>query len=358
MRLYDIVNQLKVVLPRYTNRFSTTCGIVSIDVTNNIGIVITTEPHGLLDGHEITLSNFSLKNIIEDVSQDGLVTTFTTSIAHDLTEGWHPEIILGDFDDDDWNNPFPLLSVPNRKTFKIRSTNSEPILNTTNYILENRIDGINGTYQVTVIDSTSLSIVCDTIDGTYSAGSFNSDVRVTGSVEIDHFMRKYSEQNINSYWLCVVMHDAEVSKDRNTYTDAVANPSLGADMRLTLIDGFSIYVIGNSSKELLGENIIDVCRHELLKPILKCVYGMVFSSGLSTDSDFRTILTGHKTYGYDRARYIHQYSFEMSMHLSEEDTVEREDTRAYRNTEITMYPNDSVDYMFVNVDHDDEPLSY
>lgn len=361
MKLLDIVNQLRVVLPKHTDKFSTLINTLSATVSNNTLTIITDGEHKLKSGNIITLSNYITKTYITDVSKSGFQYTFTTNTDHDLTENWQDEITLGGFDSAAWNTTFELSRVPNRKTFVVTSINDIPLLNAGEFLYENRIDGINGRYAITLVDPTSFTITDEFLNGSYIGGVINSNVRVVGSISLERFMEQYTEQNTNDLWICVVMEDADVSKDRNTYSDAIATPVTGSEIRLLLVDEFSIYIVGNVSDESAAQQMIDICRHDLLLPILKSVYGVRFITGLVNETDFRTTFKGHGTSFYDKSKYVHVYNFEMSMELTNDETVDRMDTRAYRDTNqtINIIGNDDIgeDYATITIDHDDEPLT-
>lgn len=355
MRLLDIVNQIRTILPKHTDRFSTLINTTSISVVSNVATITTATAHKLQDNNIITLSGYLTETPIEDVSQDGLLFTFTTTTDHDLTETWQDQVTLEGFDSTSWNATFTLSKVPNRKTFVIKSTNSLPSLNTNEFIYEDRIDGINGQYSVTVINANKFTISGQFLDGDYNSGVINTKVRVVSNLNIERFLEQYPEQIVNDLYMCVVMNDADVSKDRNTYTDAVAAPVTGSEIRLHLVDGFTIYVVGNVSSEYAAQGLIDICRHDLLLPILKSVYGARFPTGLSNETDYRTIFTGHGIDSYDKSKYVHFYNFEMSMELTEDDAVDRNDTRAYRDSIHSLTVDEQ--YMTITVDQDDEPLT-
>jgi len=361
MKLIDIINKLRTELPKYTDKFSISMEASNITVSSGIATISTTARHNLKTGEVVSLTDYTTETFIYSVEQDGLLFTFTTSTDHDLTEGWQDEITLQGFDSADWNKTFDLFKVPNRRQFVVRSTVSIPSLNSNEYICEDRIDGINGRHSVTVLTPSTFTIAGDFLPGQYNDGTINGKIRIVGSIDIERFLQHYTEQSLQNLYMCVVMEDADTSKDRNTYSDAISTPAAGTEIRLLLIDGFSIYVIGNSSNEIAAEQLIDVCRHDLLLPILKSVYGAKFDTGLSNETNFRTVFKGHGTAFYDKSKYIHVYKFEMSTEINEQDTGDRTDTRAYRDTNQTLNVIENIDvdepYMTVTVDQDDEPLT-
>ena len=89
---------------------------------------------------------------------------------------------------------------------------------------------------------------------------------------------------------------------------------------------------------------------------MKSVFGVKFDTGLSSGPDFKAILTGHGVSRYNRAVIEYTYSFEVAMDLTNDDTVEPENTRAFRDIDFTeSIGSDDTTDMTVNVDLDDEP---
>lgn len=338
MKLSDIVNQLRGVLPKYTDRFSTVLSVSSIVAAGGTATITTTTDHGLTSGANIVLRRVQSRTAINSATQDGLVFTFTTSTDHDLTLDWpeHENVELQGFTDPLWNGSFKLVSVSNRRTFSVQSTNALPVLNAGEVLLEIRRDGVNGRYSANVIDAVTFSVGGVFDDGNYTGGVVSTAQRIAGSVTEDRAIEQYTAQNINDLWMFVVMGQATVSKSRSSYSDATAGIGAGNDIRMRLIDGFSLFVIVNTADEISGTGAVDLCRHELLLPILKSVNGMKFDTGLTLSGDIRTIFLGHAVYDYNQAILIYQYDFEVSMDISNDDSVQPEDTRAFRDIDYTL----------------------
>lgn len=374
MKIADIINQLRGVIPKYTNYFSDVLSVSSVSATGGVATIVTSSAHGLIGGENIVLKDVLTQTFINVMTQNGLVFTVTTTTDHDLTYGWpdHEYVTLSGFNQTEWNGLFYLLSVPNRRTFTIRSSNvipgglQFPLLfpwvwndfNGTECLLENRIDGINGRYSVTVIDPVTIQITGDFEDGEYIGGSITCAHRISGAVTEERAIEQYTNQPLDDFWMFVVMTDANVSKDRETYSDATATKPNGNDMRMRLIDGFSLFIIANVTQDITAINALDVCRHDIFLPILKSLNGVRFTSGLTYENDFKSIMTGHSVFGYDRAVFVYRYDFELVMDLTNDDTVAPEDTRAFRD--IDYYQSiggDDVELMTIlPINLDEVPL--
>jgi hypothetical protein len=356
MRLKDVVNQFRLVLPKYTDRFSSTLEVSSIVAAANTATITTVTPHNMETGHNVTVSSLESRTPINSVSKDGLIYTFISE-EHDLTFN-DPEHLYAKFEgftDPLWNrDDFKITAVQNRKTFSIRSTNPLPVLTDNEFLLEKRIDGIRGRYLINKVNDNVFTINGDFVDGIYRNGRLSPDVRITGMVDIDRLQELYTRNNIFDLWGYVIMHDVTTSKDRSTNSDATATIPNGTDMRLRLIDGFDFVIVVNTTRDISANDAIDLCRHELFLPILKTIYGVKFDTGLSDKTDFKAILIGQGMTLYQKAYYLHVYRFETQYDITNSDSVVPGDTRAFRDIGFTQKIGEQS--MSVNIDLDDIPI--
>ena len=153
------------------------------------------------------------------------------------------------------------------------------------------------------------------------------------------------------------MSDIEVSKDRNTKNDSDASIPTGTEMRQRAIDGFEILIFQNTTKDIAATDAIDIARHDLFLPLLKSVYGAYFDSGLSGDTDFRTVFISQGFVSYSKSVLVWSYQFQVIYDLTDDDVVEPSDTRAYRDLSSTLIiGGDDTTDMTVTVDLDVEEL--
>lgn len=359
MKLFDVVTQLQLLLPKFTDKVATVLPISSIVASSGVATIQTSSAHGLLSGQAVTIANVEVKIPITAVSKSGNLYTFTTSPAHDLTSTWpeHVNVTLSGFTDGAWNGSFVLKSVPNRNNFVVQSANSLPTLNGNEVLHEFRADGINGRFQPTIVNTITFTIAGSFLDGNYTGGSVSSGVRIAGAVTIERALEQYTEQNLTDLWLFVVMNDAEISKDRNTFSDATATRSRGEDIRIRIIDGFTITAVKNTTQDIAAVDALDICRHDLYSPILQSVYGAMFDTGLSGAADFKAVPTGHGLAAYEKAYLAYSYAFEFVMELTEADAVYEGDTRAFRDIDYTekVGGDDTTDMTIIPINLDDNP---
>lgn len=351
MRIRDIVNQLQLVLPKYTGLFSTTQSIASINAASGVATITTNEDTTLVDNQAVTISDVTSRTLISSVSKDGTLYTFTTTEAHDLTFEFpgYEQITLAGFPNTEWNDSFDLIGVPNRNTFIIRSSNTLPVITGTEYLKENRIDGINGRYGISVIDARNFTVEGDFTDGVYDTGLVKTGVRIAGSVNIERSIEQYTEQGIEDLWIYVSPGAATISKDRNAYNDGVATITQNEDVRLRLIDTFTVFIVSNTTAEVTAVDAVDIARHDLLGPILKTLLGATFDTGLSGKGDFKAVLTDHTWFEYNKSILVYQYNFQVSQDITLADQVEQGDTRAFNDISYTHQQNPDTTDLTVGV---------
>ncbi len=359
MRIADIVTQLRRVLPGKTDLFNEILSVSSITATATEATITTSEPHGLVVGSPVTLSGIGSRAAIDAVAKDGLLTEFGTSIDHDLTEG-NPDTVnvtLEGFTDAAWNTAHELVRVPNRRSFIVRNVLPLPVLNGSEALLEpNRVDGINGLYVVTAATDNSF-----TIDGSFIAGAYTTNTgrvskepRISGAISAER-ARKIYDPTPRGFWLVVVPDAAVVSKDRTSESDAISTKMDGEDMRLRLLDNFGVMVFAPADEELAALETLDICRHDLLGPIVSSLYGTRPLSGLACAvSEFRIALVGHRPFDYDGGVLVYEYAFQAPVDLTSDDAVVLEADRAYRDTDYAQTGLHTPPTVRVNLD--EEPL--
>lgn len=362
MKISDVVNRVREVLPEHTDLFGDILSISSITATGGIATITTSAAHNISTGDAVTVANVATRTPIDSVLNDGLLFTFTTSLDHDLTFGWpeHGNIELGGFTDGDWNNSFKLISSNNRREFIINSVNSNPTLNGNEYLLEyNRFDGVDGVYSATVTGVNTFTVSGDFSDGVYTPinGAIYTNPRVASTIDIDRAIEEYTKNDIQDYWIFVEPVNVEISKDRSTMSDANNSIANGNEMRTRMIDGFTLYIIAPTSNQIAGEVALDVCRHDLLLPLMKTLYGYQFDTGTSNPMDFRATLNSHGVRAYDRAYMVYAYEFEVVIDLTNDDAVNPRDTRAFRDIDYNLKTqNPDADIMDVHIDLDINPI--
>jgi hypothetical protein len=351
MKMIDIINQLKMVLPKYSSSFADLINVSSIAVSGGIATVSTSKPHGLVAGDEVIMSSVKTCTFISDMSKDGNIVTITTAEEHDLTLNWHSEVELHGFTDPDWNSTFQLVNVPDRTTFCIRTT-LEPVdeedLTGSECLLEIRNDGVNGRFEVKSATARSFTVKDIIFDGTYIEGTVQSGIRIAGAVTVDHALQQYTEQELSDLWAFIVMDNMNVSRDKSSSSDAIATKMIADELRLRLIDGFQIVLVKNVVNDQGAVAAVDLFRHDLLMPILKSIYGVIFDTGLTYSGDFRTVMTGAEFVDFNLASFAFTYKFQVVADITDEDSCEESDSMAFKKILLEEVVNGNVDLPMVS----------
>lgn len=346
MKLNDVANQLKLLLSSYTDLFSTNLTVSSI-VSDGATATITAPSHGLTTGSGVVLTGVSKETAINSVSKDGLIYTFGTSTDNDLTLNWYRnprdistlnQVLFSGFTVPDWNEVHELIDVSNRRTFLIRSVIATiPTLNGNEKLLE-ILPAINKAFPITVVDDNTFTITGPITAGTYVGGKVSTIPRVYVAVNgQDAWERISSPSTSNNYVMFVLppTNGVPTSKDRNTLSDAVSTKTSGSDLRIRILDGFSLLIVAPTYEENSAGLAIDICRHDLRAVLYSCLLGAKLNTGLSTD-EFKVVPTQDEVALYDRSKLIYQYNFQLPIDTTVDDAVPPADTSAFRDIDFTL----------------------
>lgn len=342
--LRDIVTQLNAVLPKYTDKFNSSVAISAITRNDSSSFRITTSlAHGLSTGDYVGIKNALVVNPIINASLIDNILTLTTQFQHDMTENFEPDgtnypeyVNLSGFtglDDGD----YLLLTAPTANTFTIEADSLPSVLGNVN---ESRIDGINGRFEITVVDTTNFDITVDTEFDNFDAQSITmieKNLRVAPLATVDRMIERYKKttQTITDYWMFVVNNDAASSWDRKINSDAVNKKQKLDDLYQELHQTFSIFVVIPTSNTFRGYEASDSAI-DIRKALCKTLCGVEFSSGFSQEEIFLTTYTRDNFFAYVGAYYIHEYVFENVYMFNPSDSVEPDDSRAFRRFEANF----------------------
>ena len=366
MRLNDIASQLKLLLTSYTDLFSSDITVSSI-TSDGSTITVTAPSHGLATGNGIVLTGVAKETAISSVSKDGLVFTFGTATNHDLTMNWYRnprdastlnQVEFSGFTNSNWNTVQELVDVSNRQTFLVRQpTEPLPTLNSNEKLLE-ILPAINKAFAITVIDTNTFTFTGSVTAGTYVGGKVSTIPRVyVATTGQDAWERIGSPQSTDNYMLFVLppVSGVSTSKDRSTLSDAVSTKTSGSDLRLRILDGFSLLVVAPTENQNAAGLAIDVCRHDLRAVFYSCLLGAKFTTGLST-SEFKLIPINDDVVSYDRSKLIYQYNFQLPIDTTALDAVPPADTSAFRDIDFTLQV-ENAEMTTENFDIDDTSLN-
>lgn len=337
-KIEDIVKQLQAVLPKKTDKFNDRFSVtqVTIPAAGQLQFVVGAA-HKLSAGDLFNVHGIRMKNPLSAVSFSNGIITFTTSIDHDLTEGWHETVRLEGLtglDDGDYE----LDTVPSKTTFTIKS-DAEPTLNS-GVLLEDRIDGANGQFQVSaVVNSTTIKAIAP--ENAFSAFSLvdgesiiSTKPRISGISSVERIEKAYTQQNNNEFWAFVVTDGSQASYDRDTNSDATVRREKADLLRYEMREDFHVYVVCPAEEYKSGRFLSDEML-AIRAALCKALCGVAFDSGFSTEPDrFLTIFQSDGLQNYVGAYYIHRFTFETVFNFNVDDACDPADTRAFRRFEV------------------------
>lgn len=368
MKASQILLQLFKNLPRYTDYFSKIIDIQSLTSSMNVATAITVQNHGLAVGDVINITNAFIKNPIVSLVQVNNVATAITQYDHDLTEGYNFDVLIEGAVQPEYNGTHSLLTVPNRRTFtfKISGNPSSPALGTIFLIEKDRT--VNPYVGLKIITSVpSVNVFTYNISSQVYSPAFGDDInaltniRIGGALSIDKAEEWYSKQLQNDYWLFLVLGDRSASKDRFDPDDAIATISSGTRFRQRVVLPFTCFVFAplrdDTSLEGVNGREVRDNMEDIFYSLCKSLLRLKFTSEFYEIPFAQTVFVNHGFYSYNQAYYVHQFSFESTLDIVYEDTVEPDDNVAFRDIEIN-FQRLTDDYIISNmkINLDDVPL--
>lgn len=337
-KMEDVITQLQAVLPKFNDKFSEKFSVSSVvSLGGGIFEIETATVHGLATGNAVNIRNILMVNPITGVSIDSGIVTATTTVKHDLTEDFPPKakLNISGFT----NVPdaeYDLIDVPlgDTFTFDFASLPTGP-----GQLNEDRIDGVNGTFSITVTSTTKFTISAPDSAFTdfliQSTSEVESCIRISGAADASRIVNYYSKQEIDNFWAFVVNGPTTVSHDRNIQSDANTRISRRDELRFECIHPFSIYVIAPDIDNFSGRKIADEMI-DIRSALCRSICGAEFDSGFSEDKRFLTTFNGDSFFEYVGAYYMHQFDFETVYNFNPDDGVDLPDSRAFRDFTINL----------------------
>ncbi|MGD9276248.1 MAG: hypothetical protein PVJ67_03695 [Candidatus Pacearchaeota archaeon] len=363
MRSLDIIKQLRINLPKYTNYFTDEISIVQITSSGLVATVETSAAHGLITGNYVHISGTLVPNdIILLESDDHGIATATTSNDHDQTESlpnqtFNIEII--DADQSEYNGSHELLTVSNRRniTYSIEGTPITPATGAAK-LLEDLKYGYNGWHQITYVDDTHFTFSIQKVLGSPAYGTPICRVqpRISGGVDIDRILDGYTKQDPNKLWAFSVLSNRVANKDRQTMTDATVSPGKAEAYRQLVIQPISIYVPIPATTEIAARAARDLAD-ELLPFLCRSLLRTRLPSGFDQPPYSGIVFSGDNFFIYNHAYYVHEFTFETTEYITYYDTIDDGRGVAFRDIDVNYLSsfNDEI-FMTDSINLDDIPL--
>lgn len=365
MKVSDVVTQLQVRLPQLTDKFTTDVSIASITRSSTVMTAICNGKHGLKTGSAVAIEGAIAPIPITSLTRSGVVGTLATTTDHDLTEPIAPTITISGATEAEFNGEFTRLAVSNRKTITFTMADSGATTATGSPVLENAESALrnyNGTFQVDSVPNentfTYTHAVTNLPDpiGTITA---RVNPRISAAINIDRAAAGYTSQPVNKYWLFVVIESVDASKSRQIASDATDNLQRGNFFRQQILQPFTLYVFIPVTREIAARGSRDLAE-ELFQPLCQAVLFHQFDSQLDVGAQGPVQFVTHGVFSYDTALYVHAYSFEQVVDLSFDDTVGPFEDVAFRDIDLTIFPDvgggTGISFVDIDIDLDDVPL--
>jgi len=349
----DIVNQLKAVLPYYTDKFHDTATLTSF---SRVGSTITFQTNAttLSTNDRILIKDVLMANEAT-ITIVGNIATCTTVSYHDMTENFGQKAIFTGIAESGWDVSFDILTVPTQNTFTFEVPTGIATPTRTFYLLENRAS-FNGFQTITKISTGVYSFVLDTDEpdllpasGNVEHASLIYNQRIAGASMEANILKFYGDYPQQKEWLWVVLGGITASKSRDNDSDATAKikPS-GEDYTQELLLPFDIYVIlpQQDDDAISGRISRDLIESDIRKAIFKSLLGVNFDSGFVNKNQYCVVFVSDEPVSFLGSAYEHRFSFELPFTITNDidnaengDIVKPSESSAFRSFEIN-YQND------------------
>ena len=362
MKSSDFVNQLALKLPSLVDDFTTNLSVISLTRSGTTVTATTASAHGLVVGKAVNIVGAKSPIVIGSIERNGIVATLITDTDHDMTEGAFTEVEIEGATESEFNGVFPLLSVSNRRAISFKVSDAGPISVTGAPLLlngESPLRSYNGLHQVTDVpttDSFTYEITNNSVF-TPASGDILAKIlpRISASVGFDRILDAYTQQPQDEAWLFVVMGDGIANKNRKIDIDSTDNTQRSHYFEQRITQVVSLFLFIPTSAQIAGRKARDRAE-ELLRPICQSILFQRFDSLLSSGSFNPLQFNEHGFEAYNRAFYVHRYTFEATLQMSFEDTVGFDEDVAFRDIFLTMGLDVGTETFNTDIDLDDAPL--
>ena len=325
------------------------------------------DAHGLKSGNAVSIVGARTPIVISSIDRTLTIATLVTAADHDLTEPVAPTITISGAAEAEFNGTFKVLSIPNRRTISFKVANSGPASGSGPMILEDGesfIRSYNTMYRVDeILNQVEFTFqqTDATLPNPLGTITARARARISKAVDPERAIAAYTEQAIGDAWMFVVLEDVNASKDRSSREDGISRQSKGDEFRQPIVQPFTLYVFLPVSDDISGVAAGRDQAEDLFRPICQSVLFKSFNSGLFASEQGLVHFFGHRTFQVNPAVYVHSFSFEQTVDLTVDDTVGPADDVAFRQIELTMFPDVGVDgtgveSMTSSIDLDDTQL--
>ena len=116
MRASDVVNQLRMLLPQLTDKFTTDIAAKSISRSGTVMTAVCNDKHKLQPGQAFAIVGTDVPIPIASITKSGNIATLKTTTNHDLTKLVAKTIRITGATEAQFNGTFATVDIINRKT--------------------------------------------------------------------------------------------------------------------------------------------------------------------------------------------------------------------------------------------------
>lgn len=342
MKASDIVKQLWLVMPTLTDLFTDDLDVVSITSAGTTATVTTSAAHGLATGDVARIFGALVPNTITSLTQVDNVASATTSVPHDLTEGFSgskidPITITG-ATETEYNGSHNLLTQPDKNnfTYQITGDPSSPATGSP-VLLEDLKFGYNGLFNITVTNPTAFTYTIPKALGSPASGTIFCRVRprISALISQSRAEQVYTSQATDKLWAFVVLGERIANKDRATLTDATSSIGEGTTFRQFLIHPFAIYLFIPTTAEIGGNEARDL-SNDLLTQFTSSLARLLFPSGFVENPYSGVVFQADNLAAFNGSFYVHEYIFEGTEYITYDDTNTPDIGVAFRDIDMSI----------------------
>lgn len=334
-KLEDVIKQVQSELPKYDNSFNDINNID--DIVNNSGEITIDLVDENYQDSIVNIDNVYAKLDVIGVTAGSVANTYDiqTEIDHDQTLSEQEKLfgqtkyvqLLGVINDE-----VELVDVPYNDIVTIKST--VPPTGGSLSLLEDR--GYSGRKNVTWDDSQTLRYDVEYSIEPYSLnGTVQSNIRVDGISDegqlVDYLENNAVSMSKNSMY--IILRECNASKSRFTYSDAFNRKEYKDDLQVEIVQPFSLFAIIPTQDKITPREAINYI-YKLRTYLVKSLHGALFDSGFLSEDKFLCTYQGDDGEAYNKSYYVHRFDFETVFNIENEDSIEIENTRAFREFDI------------------------
>lgn len=342
MKVSQAIEQLYRKLPFLTDKFSDAIDITEIVFSGLTATITTGSAHGLEEGDTCTVLGIYAPLDILSIERTADKLLVTTVSNHDLTKGYQLSVAIAGSTESEFNGTFSILDVVDGTSFLLQTTDAGATVATGSPFLQqetganyNQITGYKTVVEAPNANSLTFALT-NALNATIQGlGRLAVGYRITGATTFESALAMYTNQNDGEYWAFVVSGPSVASKDRQNNSDAVYTFNQNTAFRQEINQNFSVYVFANSSDYTDAYPIKDDMQ-DISTFLIGSLVGAKFDNGLRSGSYYANVFDNHLTQFYNGAIYAHNFIFQTTTQMTNDDIFVQESDVALRDIDFDM----------------------